>query len=226
MTAPSAVSPGAATALLGQASFTVTARPASVQSPAPVYLATQIQDAYNNTGISDDSDTTAANFDGKGDSYSAQALAAAGLTPGGSVSHDGITFTWPDVAAGQPDNVLAGGQTILVSGSGSTLGVLGSASIGKGIVLGKVFYTDGSSAPFALSLDYFRALPDPENDTIATAKYFNRTSGRFSRDAYVFYAGVPIDAGKSVRAVALLSGGLTGATGKIRGAHIFAIGVG
>jgi hypothetical protein len=36
-----------------------------VQSPAPVYLATEIQDAYNNTGISDDSDVAAGNFDGK-----------------------------------------------------------------------------------------------------------------------------------------------------------------
>jgi hypothetical protein len=150
----------------------------------------------------------------------------AGLTSGGRISHDGITFTWPAVAVGQPDNVLAGGQTILVSGSGSTLGVLGACGIGNGIVLGKVFYADGSSVPFALSLDHYLALPGPENEVIATAGYRNSPSGRISRPAYVFYASFPIDAGKPVRAVTLLSGGFVGSTGKIRGAHVFAIGAG
>jgi hypothetical protein len=41
---------------------------------------------YNNTGISDDSATTGADLDGGGWSYSAQALVAAGVKPGGQVS--------------------------------------------------------------------------------------------------------------------------------------------
>ena len=80
--------------------------------------------------ISDEPDFTAANFDGAGNTYSAQALTAAGLAAGAAVTHDGITFTWPDVPPGQPDNVVAQGQTILLSGSGTTLGFLGAGSPG------------------------------------------------------------------------------------------------
>ncbi len=40
-----------------------------------------IADAYDNAGISDNSDPSAANFDGTGESYSAQALAAGSPTP-------------------------------------------------------------------------------------------------------------------------------------------------
>ena len=55
-------------------------------------------DYYDNAGISDDSSTSCANFDGDGYSYSAEGLSAAGLKPGGTVSADGLSFTWPNVA--------------------------------------------------------------------------------------------------------------------------------
>ena len=80
--------------------------------------------AFNNTGISADADVTAADFDGTGTSYSEQALTSVGFGPGAVITHDRLTFTWPDVPAGQPDNVVAAGQTILLSGSGTTLGFL------------------------------------------------------------------------------------------------------
>ena len=35
---------------------------------------------------------------------------AAGLTPGATVNHDGVAFTWPNAAAGTADNFIAGGQ--------------------------------------------------------------------------------------------------------------------
>ena len=78
--------------------------------------------AFNNTGISDDSDAAAANFDGAGYSYSRQALTAARLAPGAAVAHNGLSFTWPNVPAGKPDNVIAMGQTIRLSGTGTRLG--------------------------------------------------------------------------------------------------------
>ena len=70
---------------------------------------------FNNTGISDDSNGGAANYDGDGFSYSEQALTAAGLAPGGTVTSNGLTYTWPNVAAGQPDNIVASGQTIALN---------------------------------------------------------------------------------------------------------------
>ena len=82
--------------------------------------------AYNNTGISDNSDVAAADYDGVGDSYSAQALAAGTptpLTPGGQVTVGGTTLTWPSAAAGTPDNVVTAGQTVALSGSGTDLGL-------------------------------------------------------------------------------------------------------
>ena len=89
--------------------------------------------AYNNTGISDNSDVAAADYDGVGDSYSAQALAAGTptpLTPGGQVTVGGTTLTWPSAAAGTPDNVVTGGQTVALSGSGTDLGFLGASQNG------------------------------------------------------------------------------------------------
>src|SRR5262249_47806035 len=60
---------------------------------------------YNISGISSDGAATTADYDGDGYSYSEQALAAAGLTPGGTVTIGGITYTWPDVPAGQADAI-------------------------------------------------------------------------------------------------------------------------
>jgi hypothetical protein len=109
---------------------------------------------FTNTGISSDADTNAANFDGSGWSYSAQALAAAGVTPGDTVSADGVRYTWPDRPAGIPDNIEATGQTIPLSppAGASKIGLLGSASDTTALGAGgtaTVTYTDGSTSQFA-----------------------------------------------------------------------------
>jgi beta-galactosidase len=191
--------------------------------------------AFNNAGISDDSDISAADFDGAGNSYSAQALAAAGLAPGATVTHDGITFTWPDAQPGQPDNVVAQGQTILQSGSGTTLGILGAASPGSVSGSGTVYYTDGTTSRFSVTLDnYFD--PPVTNDAIAALPYCNDTNpatagdggqpGQRKQTVYVFYTSAPLAAGKTVQAVTLPSGGTVPASGRINGIHVFALAVG
>ncbi len=98
------------------------------QAPVPAPAANLAAD-FDNVGISLDSNQAAANFDGGGFSYSATGLANAGLTPGATVNADGLAFTWPNVAAGAPDNVLAAGQIVLMSGTAgqTTLGLLGSS---------------------------------------------------------------------------------------------------
>ena len=80
------------------------------------------------SGSADDTDVSAADLDGVGNSFSEQTLLAAGLAPGATFTAGGLTFTWPNVPAGQPDNILAAGQTLLVSGTGSTLGFVGAGS--------------------------------------------------------------------------------------------------
>jgi beta-glucosidase len=86
--------------------------------------------AVNDVGITDDSNPTVGNYGGPGYSFSAEALAAAGITPGSTVSSGGLSFTWPDVAVGQPDNVVPNGQVITLSGTGGHLGFLGAANNG------------------------------------------------------------------------------------------------
>jgi predicted alpha-1,2-mannosidase len=104
----------------------------------------------NSNGISyDDADPTA-NFDGGGWSYSAKALADAGVTPGGAISADGFDFTWPDVAPGAPDNIVVGGgdQVLDVSktSAGATrLSLLGSAAFGDTSGTVTLTYTDGTT---------------------------------------------------------------------------------
>jgi beta-galactosidase len=191
--------------------------------------------AFNNTGISDDSDISAADFDGVGNSYSAQALAAAGLAPGAVITHDGITFTWPDVPAGQPDNAVAQDQTILLSGSGTTIGFVGAGSPGNESGSATIYYTDGSTSSFSITLDNYFDAP-VANDVIATLPYINDTNpatagdggqpGKRNQTVYVFYTSAALTPGKTVQAVTLPSGGTIPASGRISGIHIFALGIG
>jgi beta-galactosidase len=191
--------------------------------------------AFNNTGISDDSDVSGADFDGVGNSYSAEALAAAGLTPGATITHDGLTFTWPDAQSGQPDNVVADGQTILLSGSGTTLGIIGAGSPSSESGSGTVYYTDGTTSSFSITLDnYFDASTG--NDVIATLPYLNDSNpatagdggqpGQRAQTVYVFYTSAAITEGKTVQGVALPTGGTIPASGRITGMHIFALAIG
>ena len=182
--------------------------------------------AFNNTGISDDSAVTAADFDGVGNSYSLQALAAAGLTPGATVSHDGLSFTWPDIPAGQPDNVLALGQTVLTGGTGSKLGFLGASSPSSALGTGVVHYADGTSSEFTFTLDNYWYAPGPANQAVATLPYLNGASGKSSHTVYVFYVSVPVIPGREVRAVTLPRNGANPPSGRSQGLHFFALAVG
>jgi beta-galactosidase len=184
-----------------------------------------LADAFNNTGISADSGVAAADFDGTGTSYSEQALTAAGFGPGAVISHGGLTFTWPDVPAGQPDNVVAAGQTVLLSGSGTTLGFLGAASPGEQAGTGTVYYTDGSVSRFRVALAGYLGPPGEGDDVVTVLPYVNDANpaaGQRVQAAYVFYAGVPIAAAKTVQAVTLPGQGSV-PPGRM---HIFAVGIG
>ncbi|HEY2521453.1 MAG TPA: glycoside hydrolase family 2 TIM barrel-domain containing protein [Streptosporangiaceae bacterium] len=235
VTVPAGANPGQDPVTV-QAVYTAGKQRGVTYSSANVLRAyTTLGAAYNNTGISDDSDVTTANFDGVGNSYSAQALAAASLAPGATVTHDGITFTWPVVPPGQPDNVVAQGQTVLVSGSGTTLGLLGAGSPANASGSGTVHYTDGSTSNFTVTLDNYFNKPGTGNDIIATLPYLNDsdpataggTAGQRDQTVYVFYAPAAITAGKTVQAVTLPSSGIVPAGGgRINGMHVFALGIG
>ena len=186
--------------------------------------------AYDNVGITDDSDTGPGNLDGAGRSYSAQALASASptaLTPGATLTHDGLTFTWPNASAGNPDNVAADGQAIPVSGGGTRLGFLGTGDYGTASGTGTIVYSDGSTQSFGLSLaDWWTNVAAPGGDILSTATHVNLQSGQKSQNASVYFGSVPLPAGKAVRYVILppdvSQGGASGHTEM----HIFALAIG
>ncbi len=136
-----------AVAVFGNAGQDESAQAAgSVTIPAP-----SLRAGFDNVGVTDDGNTTIGNLDGAGSSFSAQALAAAGATPGATVTYNGVPFTWPDVASGQNDNAVASGQSFDISGSGSTLSFLLTAGYGPATGTGQVVYTDGSTDQFTLT---------------------------------------------------------------------------
>jgi len=163
---------------------------------------------YNSKGITDDNNPTAGSFDGGEASYSAQGLAAAGLGRGATITHDGLTFTWPDTAPGEPDNTATDGQVIAASGSGTKLGFLGAACCSPtGGQSGTAFitYDDGSivQAPLAFADWYFND-PLPGTDIVATVPW-NVPPGHPDPDhpVSVFYGAIPLDSTKTVRFVTL-----------------------
>jgi beta-glucosidase len=183
--------------------------------------------SYDNFGISDNSDPAGANFDLGGDSYSAQALAAgtpSPLTPGGQVTVGGTTFTWPDVPAGALDNVVANGQTVGLSGSGTDLGILGAGQNGTATGTITVNYTDGTSQSFTLNMaDWYANAPATGDQIVTTTSSWNQSSPTGSHPVSVYFASVPLAAGKTVASVTLPS--LPGSFGQTE-MHIFAMATG
>jgi lysophospholipase L1-like esterase len=187
--------------------------------------------SFDSTGISDDTDISAADFDLVGHSYPAQALAAAGLRAGSPVTVNGVTFRWPAAGSGYPDNAIAQGQQVTVDALAGTrtLGFLGSAE-GAGPSRGTATlrYSDGTTAQFELgmsdwSLNEGGATVSYGNQVVATTPYANCdtcASGQDPVKLYVLYAGLPVDPGKQLVSVTLpatVSGGVM---------HVFAVGTG
>ncbi|MFE0522355.1 GH92 family glycosyl hydrolase [Streptomyces sp. NPDC058954] len=133
---------------------TVTSQGTSYEQPVAVTVAAPgtLLAAYDNTGVSDDEgDHDEADYDGGGWSYSRQALAAAGLAPGGQGTVQGLSFTWPDSPSGRPDNVSAAGQTIQLPAPVSKLSFVGSAVNGNQQTRATVTYSDGGTDTVDLS---------------------------------------------------------------------------
>jgi hypothetical protein len=188
---------------------------------------TSLAAAFDDVGITADSDPSAGNFDGYGNTFSATALADAGITPGSPVKSSGVTFTWPNVAGGQPDNVVASGQTIAVSGSGSTLGFLGAADNGLASGTGTIGYTDGSTQTFTIGFqNWIVATPTTGDVLVCTTSYANRTTPGAARTPSLFTATVSLQADKTVASVTIPDVSGTTVSTSTTSMHIFAIAIG
>ena len=157
--------------------------------------------AFNNVGITSSADASAGNFDGIGDSFSATGLAADALTPGSTLLHDGQQLSWPDVAAGQPDNVVAEGQTIALSGQGSTLGIVGASAYGDATGTFTVSYANGTTSTGRVTLANWT------DETPASGTDFLATTGGWNPGGTVpvslSYAAIPLTHGEPVVSVTL-----------------------
>jgi predicted alpha-1,2-mannosidase len=169
---------------------------------------------YTNAGITNDNDTNAATYDGGGWSYSAQALQAQGVVPGGTVTVDGIGYTWPDVPVATLDNIEAAGQTIPLAAPAhaSRIGLLGSStnagSAGAGGTA-TITYADGTTAQFTAKFsDWtlggggFAALPG--NINAVTTPYRNAAGNvRDNVATHVFAMEAPVSVAKTVASITL-----------------------
>jgi len=168
-------------------------------------------------------------YDGTPYTYSAQALASAGISPGSTLTVNGVSYTWPSAASGQADSIEPDGQKIPVSfpAGSTTIGLLGSAinttASGTTVTL-TVAYTDGSTQQIPLSFSdltlgqgSYQKLPS--DTTVATMPHLNALSLSVPIPAYLFATSASLESGKTVASVTLSnpSGG---------GMSIFAIGAG
>jgi hypothetical protein len=193
---------------------TATAKRGATQRPVTLRVTVaepgSLQAAANNNGVSSVDDVTAAEFaltekygGGYGFSYSAQALAAKGVTPGATVSAAGFDFRWPTARPGQPDNVIARGQTLRVAAEpGATrLSFLGAAGGGNTEGPVTLTYTDGTTQQAQLGLtDWLQfggSEPAYGNTVAVTTPQVNSTLPRYllrrsrAYPSYV-YASAPI----------------------------------
>jgi hypothetical protein len=197
--------------------------PAQTRAFTPLRPRESSLPAYNNIGISDPATRATANFDGLNRSYSAQALQDVGLVPGISVTSQNITFLWPAVPTGTPDNYQAAGQIIPVAplpGS-ATIGLLGVSTGGSSSGTATITYTDSSTQTFTLGLtDWKSTTTQFGNQRMVQMSTINTKHGTKTGTFYLFSATVSLQAGKTAQSVTLPS---TASPGQL---HVFAVGVG
>jgi predicted alpha-1,2-mannosidase len=223
-TVPSTVSPGSPAAV-----SVVTGSGAMSDSPAMEITPTaNPSDYYDSTGTSPDNNQGCANFDGVGYSYSATALATAGFSPGATITADGLTFKWTSAQPCSPDNILAAGQTMLVSGpaGANTLGLLENSTDGGTQGTITINYTDGTSSTATVTSSDWAGGPGATETAAATMPYRNSTSGSSQQlTVYVYATTVPVDPSKTVQSVTFPDVSNT-TSGGATAMHIWAVSLG
>ncbi|MBS2552598.1 right-handed parallel beta-helix repeat-containing protein [Catenulispora sp. NL8] len=190
--------------------------------------------ALNDTAVTSDADRWAGSLNSatqSGKSFSATALANAGLTAGADVTAAGIDFgPWHPQALDATDNVLATGQTIAVTGSGTKVGFLGFSTTHGVTENGTLNFTDGTSQAFTLTLsDWTDTTPATGDTLVATATYANQHTSAYNGStttasgSYSVWADtVALPAGKTLASVTLPNLVASSATSQ----HLFGIALG
>ncbi|SIO28947.1 NEW3 domain-containing protein [Agromyces cerinus] len=162
---------------------------------------------FNNVAITALSQTTAGNFDGEGNTFSAEQLAAVGAAPGAQLEALGATLTMPSSQPGTADNVTAAGQALRIGAQGQRLVFLGSGSSLNATGTATVFYTDGTTSSGAIGFPNWSF----HDENAHGAELAVSTNGRNRPNGYgdaayqyrMFAHSVPLTAGKTVDFVVL-----------------------
>ncbi|HEY1918736.1 MAG TPA: glucodextranase DOMON-like domain-containing protein [Streptosporangiaceae bacterium] len=182
-----------------------------------------LEQAFNNVGITSSTDASSGNFDGIGDSFSASGLAEDALTPGNGLLHDGQRLSWPDVPAGQSDNVVADGQVITLSGQGSTLGIVGASAYGDATGTFTVTYADGTTSTASVTLaNWTDETPASGTDFLATTAGWNPGG---TVPVSLSYAAIPLTHGEPVVSVTLPTVS-SGVGSGVTAMHVFDLAIG
>ncbi|MEV4503897.1 SGNH/GDSL hydrolase family protein [Streptomyces klenkii] len=161
---------------------------------------------FDSRAVSDDARPGAADFDGAGNSLSAQDLAAAGWTPGRELAFDGAPLRWPRTAAGRPDNVRAAGQAVRLGGRGEALTFLVAATTkgtpgGDAGGTGTVRYRDGSRSTYRLTAPDWRR--GPLTTKALGLPHLNTPGGRRTGTTRLYAVSVPVAPGRELASVVL-----------------------
>jgi hypothetical protein len=230
VTPPNPVVSGGSQQLLATLTFTEAGKARTLTSgPSVAVPYPDLASTFDNVGVTDDGnpDPSAgfAGFDGEGTTYSAQGLAAAGLSPGATVTVGGVPLTWPNAAPAHPDNTMALGQVITVGRSGRTMTFLAAANNSPLSGTVTVRYTDGTTATQPLDVGNFwwPAGQDgnPANTQVASVNYANYPTGSSGHPVNVFAASIPLDPSKTVGDITLPA--LADVQGYHAALHIFAM---
>ncbi|MEV0323115.1 putative Ig domain-containing protein [Streptomyces sp. NPDC050659] len=209
-----------AAVLVGSAVVAAQPTPAAGAAGAAAASCTSLSACYDNVGISLDSNPAMADFDRHGNSFSDEALTAAGAARGATVDSAGMRFTFPDVPVGASDNTVAQGQTIDLSGAADKLGFLMSGSNGSATGTGTVTYTDGSAQSYTITTpDWLSTTPPSDGAVAVSTAHRNGPEGAYPVN--IFSQTVALTPGKTLASVTLPPGGpLEPSTPAL---HIFAI---
>ena len=157
----------------------------------------------NGVGIVSDAHAAGPAFDSTGHSYSREALAAAGITPGAKVAIGGFEYVWPDVPAAGMDNYLTDGTRISLGDATGAIriGLLGSAANGPSKTTATVTYSDGSTSQSPVSFGEWAlgggAQPSAGNRRVATMPRRTTTTGTENTAVNLFSDAIPLTPGKT-----------------------------
>jgi alpha-L-fucosidase 2 len=143
-----------------------------------------------------------------------------------TVTAGGLSFTWPSAAAGEADNVVASGQEISVTGSGSELGFLDTATYGPSSGTGTILYANGTTQGFTLNTADWYEGPSAGSTAAITMAYRNAPgNGQDDHSVYVYEQTIALNSASPAVAVVLpdVSEGVTAGSPAL---HVFAVALG